>query len=217
MCARDDTRKLKTLGLLARAILIGCASVLLLGIESASLAHELTVSSQRGGQETIACGEQVSLDNRLVMQQWAAPADCQKPTRTRVTDRFLGFTCLEETPEVTRCRSFLPDRGIRAFDTAKYNRCIEIGVTDWEGGVVLTRMREWAGVQATCEWDPSSRLLALEVDFKFRQVCLADLCMAANRLSVVGKLRLRRAISTAFPELDLTAKAVNELAKALRR
>jgi hypothetical protein len=31
-----------------------------------------------------------------------------------VTDRFLGFTCLEETPEVTRCRSFLPDRGSTA-------------------------------------------------------------------------------------------------------
>ena len=132
MCGRDDTRKLKTHGLLARAILIACASVLLLGMESASLAHELAVPSQCGGQDTIACGEQVSLDNRLVMQQWAAPGDCQKPTRTRVTDRFLGFTCLEETTEVTHCRSFLPDRDSRAFDTAEYNRCIDIGVTDSE-------------------------------------------------------------------------------------
>ena len=217
MCGRDDTRKLKTHGLLARAILIACASVLLLGMESASLAHELAVPSQFGGQDTIACGEQVSLDNRLVMQQWAAPGDCQKPTRTRVTDRFLGFTCLEETTEVTHCRSFLPDRDSRAFDTAKYNRCIDIGVTDSEDGVVVTRMREWAGVKANCEWDPSLQLLALEVDFKFRQVCIADLCMAANRLSVVGRLRLRRAISTAFPELDLTANVVNELAETRRR
>jgi hypothetical protein len=206
----------RTHGLLCRMIAIGCG-MLLFGVKSASLADELAVPSQRDGQVTIACGEQVSLDNRLVMQQWAAPGDCRKPTRTRVTDRFLGFTCLEETTEVTHCRSFLPDRGSRAFDTAKFNRCIDIGVTDLEDGVVLTRMREWAGVQANCEWDPALQLLALEVDFKFRQVCIAGLCMAANRLSAVGRLRLRRAISTALPELDLTAQAVNELAKARRR
>jgi hypothetical protein len=191
--------------------------MLLLGVESASLADQPAVPSQRDGQVTIACGEQVSLENRLVMQQWAAPGDCRKPIRTRVTDRFLGFTCLEVTPEVSHCRSFLPEPGSRAVDTARYNRCIDIGVTDSEDGVVITRMREWAGMQANCEWDPSLQLLALEVDFEFRQVCVAGLCMAANRLSSVGRLRLRRAIATAFPELELTAEAVNALVKLRRR
>ena len=50
MCGRDDTRKLKTHGLLARAILIACASVLLLGMESASLAHELAVHLNAAGK-----------------------------------------------------------------------------------------------------------------------------------------------------------------------
>jgi hypothetical protein len=194
-------------------IAIGCAGMLLLGVQSASFADELAVPSQHDGQVTIACGEQVSRENRLVMQQWAAPGDCQKPLTTRVTDKFLGFTCLEVTPEVFHCRSFLPDPGSRAFDTAKYNRCIDIGVTYSEDGVVITGMREWAGVQQTCEWDPSLQLLALEVDFIFRQVCIAGLCMAANRLSAIGRLRLRHAIATAFPELDLTAQAVDELVK----
>jgi hypothetical protein len=203
--------------LLCRVIAIGSVAMLLfIGVENFSLADQLTVPSQRDGQETIACSGQVSLDSRLVIQQWAAPGDCQKPTRTRVIDRFLGFTCLEETFEVSHCRSFLPDRGSRAFDTANYNRCIDIGVTDSEDGVVLTRMREWAGTQANCEWDLSLQLLALEVDFKFRQVCIAGLCMAANRLFAIGRLRLRRAISTGLPELDLTAQVVNELVKARR-
>jgi hypothetical protein len=194
-------------------IAIGCAGMLLFGVDSAALADELSVPSQL----RFACEEQVSQDNRLVMQQWAAPGDCQKPTSTRVTDRFLGFTCLEETPEISHCRSFLPDGGSRAFDTAKYHRCIDIGVTDSENGVVITRMREWAGMQANCEWDPSLQLLALEVDFQFRQVCIAGLCMTGNRLSVVGRLRLRRAIATAFPELDLTAEAAAQLVKLPRR
>ena len=204
----------RTPRLLSRMIAISCIGTLLFGVRAASLADELALPLQGDGQVTIACGEQVSLDNRLVMLQWAAPTDCQKPTRTRVTDRFLGFTCLEVTAELSHCRSYVPDHGSRAFDTAKYNRCIDIGVTDSEDGVVITRMREWAGIQANCEWDPSLQLLALEVDFKFRQVCIAGLCIAANRLSAVGRLRLRRAISTAFPELDLTAQTVNDLTKA---
>ncbi len=155
----------------------------------------------------------MSVDNRLVMAQWAVPGGCQKPTITRVTDRFLGFTCLEEMVEVVNCRSFLPDGGSRSFDTARYIRCIDIGLTESEDGAVMSRMREWAGLQSSCEWDPSSESLAFEIDFKFRQICIAGLCMAANRLSVVGRLRLRRAISTAFPELDLAALARNKQAK----
>jgi hypothetical protein len=195
---------------------VGCTAMLLFGVEGTSLADELAVPLQGEGQVTVACGEQVSLDNRLVMLQWAAPGECQKPTKTRVIDRFLGFTCLEVTAEVSHCRAFLPDRGSRAFDTAKYNRCIDIGVTDSEDGVVITRMREWTGIQANCEWDPSLQLLGLEVDFKFRQVCIAGLCMAANRLSAIGRLRLRHAIATAFPELGLTAEAANDIVKVRR-
>jgi hypothetical protein len=200
----------RTHGLLCRMIATGCACTLLFGIERASLAAEVTVPTRQDGQELTRCGEKVSVDNRLVMEQWAVPGDCQKPTKTRVTDRFLGFTCLEETMEVVNCRAFLPAGGSRAFDTARYLRCIDIGITDSEEGALISRMREWVGLQANCEWDPSAELLAFEIDFVFRRVCIAGLCMAASGLSVVGRLRLRRAISTAFPELDLAALAFNK-------
>jgi hypothetical protein len=36
-------------------------------------------------------------------------------------------------------RSFLPSNGSRAFDTAKYIRCIDMGLTESEDGTVLTR------------------------------------------------------------------------------
>ena len=114
-------------------------------------------------------------------------------------------------------RSFLPSGGSRAFDTAKYIRCIDIGLTVSEDGTVLSRKREWACLQTSCEWDPSSEFLAFEIDFKFRQICIAGLCMAANWLSVVGRFRLRHAISTAFPELDLAALALNKQAKSRPR
>ena len=200
-------------GLLCGVIAIGCAGMLLFGIERASLAGEVTFPTRQDGRELIRCGEIVSVDNRLVMEQWAVPGGCQKPTITRVTDRFLGFTCFEQMVEVVNCRSFLPGGGSRTFDTARYIRCIDIGLTESEAGALMRRMREWAGVQASCEWDPSSELLA----FEFRQICIAGLCMAANRLSVVGRLRLRRAISTAFPELDLAVLARNKQAKVRLR
>jgi len=204
----------RTHGLLCRVIAIGCcAGMLLFAVEGALLAGEVNVSPRHDKRDLIRCQEKLSLDNRLVMEQWAAPGGCQRPSITRVTDRFLGFTCLEETMEVVNCRSFLPSGGSRAFDNARYIRCIDIGLTESEEGAVVSRMREWAGLQSSCEWDPASELLAIEVDFKFGQICIAGLCMAANRLSVVGRLRLRRAISTAFPELDLVALALNKQAK----
>ena len=55
----------------------------------------------------------MSIDNRLVMEQWAVPGDCQKPTMTRVTDRLLGFTCLQETMEVVNC--YAPDHFSQAM------------------------------------------------------------------------------------------------------
>jgi hypothetical protein len=52
--------------------------------------------------------------------------------RTRVTDRFLGFTCTEGLSDTVACRAFLPPPGSRAFDTSRYFRCVDLGVTGTE-------------------------------------------------------------------------------------
>ena len=55
-----------------------------------------TVHGQQTEDRALAqCRSTISLDKRLVMEQWALPGGCDRPIRTRVTDRFLGFTCVE--------------------------------------------------------------------------------------------------------------------------
>ena len=58
-----------------------------------------------------------------------------------------------------------------------------------------------------CSWDPSLGVLAMEVDFDNGQVCAAAFCMPVDRLSAIGKVRLRRLVKSAFQELDLMAQA----------
>ena len=164
------------------------------------------------GQQTedralVQCRSTISLDKRLVMEQWALPGGCDRPIRTRVTDRFLGFTCLERSAEFSVCRSYLPGVDSKAFDTAKSFRCVDLGLTDQEGGVVVSRMREWAAEPKQCDWDPYAGVIAMEVDFDNGQVCVAAFCMAVDRLSAIGKSRLRELVASAFRELGLTAQA----------
>ena len=163
------------------------------------------------GQQTedralVQCRSTISLDKRLVMEQWALPGGCDRPIRTRVTDRFLGFTCLERSAEFSVCRSYLPGVDSKAFDTSKSFRCVDLGLTDRDG-VVVSRMREWAAEPKQCDWDPYAGVLAMEVDFDNGQVCVAALCMAVDRLSAIGKTRLRGLVASAFRELGLTAQA----------
>lgn len=154
----------------------------------------------------VQCRSTISLDKRLVMEQWALPGGCDRPIRTRVTDRFLGFTCLERSAEFSVCRSYLPGIDSKAFDTAKSFRCVDLGLTDQEGVVVVSRMREWAAEPKQCDWDPYAGVLAMELDFDNGQVCVAALCMAVDRLSAIGKIRLKELVASAFRELGLVAQ-----------
>ena len=173
----------------------------------ASSAGINTVQAQQAEHlALVECHSTISLDKRLVMEQWALPGGCDRPIRTRVTDRFLGFACLERSAEFSVCRSYLPGVDSKAFDTGKSFRCVDLGLTD-QDGVVVSRMREWAAEPKQCDWDPYAGVIAMEVDFDNGQVCVAALCMAVDRLSAIGKTRLRELVASAFRELGLTAQA----------
>ena len=47
----------------------------------------------------------------------------------------------------------------------------------------------------------------MEVDFDNGQVCVASLCMPVERLSAIGKVRLKHLLQSAFRELDPAAEA----------
>jgi hypothetical protein len=65
-------------------------------------------------------------------------------------------------------------------------------------------MREWIADQPKqCDWDPNLRTLAVDIDFGNSQVCISGLCLPSQRLSIIGKLRLRQLIERAFRELGL--------------
>jgi hypothetical protein len=149
------------------------------------------------------CASIVSLEGRLVMEQWARAGACARPVRTRVTDRFLGFTCLENLPESRTCRSFVPPPGSSEFDSSHFFRCVDMAVTDTDAGIVVGRMKEWVAPSKECDWSRSVEVPAMEVDFERGEACAGGLCILVDRLSGIGKLRLRRLIEKAFRELGI--------------
>lgn len=151
-----------------------------------------------------ACPTTVSREGRLMMEQWSASGDCSKPSRTRVVDRFLGFTCTEPVTGPARCRAYWPGEGSRAFDTTRHYRCIDVAVTASEEGTRANRMREWIATQPKqCNWSPDLPVLAMEVDFDNGEVCLASFCVGARQLSPLGRLRLRHLVERALREMGL--------------
>lgn len=155
-----------------------------------------------------ACNSSVSFDNRLFFEQWGTAGHCSSPLQTRVTDQFLGFTCHQLSPGNIVCRSFIPRLDSRVFDTAKGFRCVEVTVMDGEGGPDINRLREWAAPPKQCDWDiHGTHVLAIEVDFEHGQVCLAALCIDADRLSAIGVTRLKWLVRSAFEKLNLRAAA----------
>ena len=189
------------LRIVGKAIAIG--ALLWAGGAGVSTVH----GQQTEDRALVQCRSTISLDKRLVMEQWALPGGCDRPIRTRVTDQFLGFTCVERSAEFSVCRSYLPGVDSKVFDTAKSFRCVDFGVTDQDGVVVVSRMREWAVEPKQCDWDPYAGVIAMEVDFDNGQICVAAFCMAVDRLSAIGKSRLRELVASAFRELGLTAQA----------
>lgn len=173
------------------------------GLPSPSRAEDAPGQPER----LVNCGSRLSLDKRMHMQQWAAPGACAQPVKTRVIDRFLGFSCLEQGTDAAACRAFVPVANSRAFNTANFYRCFDLGVTGSMEGIEINRIREWAGKRDQCNWDPNADVLAMEVDFENGQVCAATLCMPVERLSAIGKVRLRQLLASAFRELDPASQA----------
>lgn len=146
-----------------------------------------------------ACPPVVSADQRLRMEHWAIDGRCTSPVRTRVTDRYLGFTCLKELEAAASCRSYLPTFESRALERENIQRCFDAALTMVEGKYMVSRVREWVTSSAgKCEWDPYLNLLAAETDLESGRACIEELCISTSRLSVVGRLRLVRTILKAF-------------------
>ena len=154
----------------------------------------------------VHCGSTVSLEKRLHMQQWAPAGACAQPVKTRVVDRFLGFTCVEPGTDTPLCRGFVPAVDSRMYDTTNFYRCYDLGLTASMEGININRIREWAAEQDQCDWDPYANVLAMEVDFDNGQVCVAASCMPISRLSAIGMVRLRHLLESAFRELDSGAE-----------
>lgn len=170
--------------------------------ETNAIAEPLSVQPSRA---LVQCEPIVSLEKRLHMMRWAPNGECDRPTRAAITDFFLGYSCVMEAG-IDSCRSFVPRPGSRAFDTSKGFRCLELSLTmNFEGEYHVHRLREWATVPTTCEWDPNLGLLATEVDFEESQVCAASACISFQRLSSIGKARLRYLVLSAFRENGVTS------------
>jgi hypothetical protein len=163
---------------------------------------------QAAGVEPLRrCPPAVSADDRLLTERWTAgePEACDTPVQTRVTDRFLGFTCTQGQADAVACHAFLPPPGSRAFDTSRHFRCVDFAVTDTELGTVFTRMREWIEPTKTCDWSRSGELPAMEVDFGGGRACVmpGGLCISVGMLTPIGKVRLRQSIEKALREFGL--------------
>jgi hypothetical protein len=194
--------------------MIRCAigAVLMSALATASGAQEMPPAPSASLEK---CAATTSLEGRLVMEQWTRDSDCARPVRTRVTDRFLGYSCLEESPGMSTCRAFVPPPGSQAFDTAKVFRCVDIALAENAAGAAIVRMREWAAATRQCDWSQARGVLAMEVDFVRAEICTAGLCIGAERLSAIGKTRLGYLIEKTRREFGLigsTASAHNAAA-----
>ena len=142
---RPDRRR-RWVGVAARLLIAGFA---IMSVGDALSAQPI---SPREEPALTRCTSVLSLEKRLVMEQWARPGGCERPVRTRVLDQFLGFTCLSEAG-FDACRSFVPGAESRAFDTAQVFRCVDLALTEVDGGIAILRVREWAAAPKQCDWD----------------------------------------------------------------
>jgi hypothetical protein len=167
--------------------------------EGEELASRRSAAVEKGTQ----CAVVVSPDQRLWVERWGAAGGCEGPTRTRVIDRFLGFVCLEDAAEKNSCRSFAPQLEDRALDASQFFHCVEMFVTNTEAAIVITGMRQWVKSGKPCDWSPSLQAPVTEVNFERGEVCTSGLCIPSDRLSIIGKLRLRQLVATAFRQLGV--------------
>jgi hypothetical protein len=164
------------------------------------------VMSEENGR-LVQCESTISLEKRHIMERWAKQGGCDRPTRVRFTDRFLGYSCTTEGG-TDLCHAFVPGPASRAFDTTQGFRCVDVALTEADdGSVSVSRMREWAAAPKQCDWDPALGILAMEIDFDNAQVCVGASCMAVDKLTTIGKVRLRHLVNSAFREFGLIAQA----------
>jgi hypothetical protein len=178
------------------AMVIAVASLVL--IAGATLFLSISSAVTAKGVLT-ACTPVVSADQRLRKEKWAIDGHCDNPTRTRVTDRYLGFTCSKGLGAAATCRLQPPAFDSKAFGRGRFQQCFDADVTSTEMEFVVNRVREWVTAKpGKCEWDPDVNLLSVEMDLDNARVCREDQCISIIRLSVVGRLRLVRTILKAF-------------------
>jgi hypothetical protein len=167
-----------------------------------------TVARAQSPDPLVACPSILSADQRLLMEQWALPSGCERPVRARVVDRFLGYTCTATGPASSDCRAFIPAPGSWGFNTLKHFRCIDVAVSASEEGLSISHMREWVAPRPRqCDWDPNLNILATEIAFGHGKICIASLCIATERLSRIGQIRLRMLIERSLRELGLVPAA----------
>jgi len=159
----------------------------------------------------ISCPTIIGLKGRLVLEQWAETASCARPARTRVTDRYLGFSCQEDIARKSACRSFLPPPDSRVFDTSQHRHCVEAAFTLSDAEIVITRIRIWGGETKQCDESPSAEALAMEVDLAGGDVCAGRFCMPADRLLPIGKTRLRQLIEKVLADLGTGSRGASSL------
>ncbi len=167
-------------------------------IASATLCLCISTALAENGIAT-ACTIVVSADQRLRMEQWAIDGHCASPVRTRVTDRYLGFTCSKGLDTGAICRSRPPAFDSKPFRSARLKPCFDAVLIPTEGEFVVNRVREWVTTgSGECVWDPDASQLSVEIDLEGGRVCMEDQCIPITRLSVVGRARLARTLLKAF-------------------
>jgi hypothetical protein len=127
-------------------------------------AERLTSEARVAIEKEVQCALVVSPDCRLTIERWAPAGECERPVRTRVTDRFLGFACVKNAAGSSTCRSFSPPLPSGALDTAGHFHCVEMFVAATDAGAVVARMRQWVASRKECDWNPSLEAPVTEVD-----------------------------------------------------
>jgi hypothetical protein len=172
-------------------------------VPESSGAEELPSKDRAPAETDVECALAISPDYRLTIERWAPAGECARPVRTRVTDRFLGFACVKNAADRSTCHSFAPSLPSRALDAAGLFHCVEMFVTATDAGIVVTRLKQWVASRKECDWGPSFEAPVTELDFGRGAICTGGICMPADRLSISGKLRLRRLVATALRQLGI--------------
>ena len=94
---------------LARARGLLCVLFGLALVSGASFSSSVRAEDMPDDQ-LVRCNSIVSFDKRLLMEQWAMPGQCSRPTWTRVTDQFLDGELVAHARKCFRADHQAPKR-----------------------------------------------------------------------------------------------------------